>query len=135
MLGKLKVKKKYLVCALLLVILIPNFSMASAQSKDIDILEFIDNQSKITVKGDDGIHIYHRSMDENNNVIFVENELRARICCPDYEMDSKTESRIITEYVYVENPSSPGGGSWVPVKVRITVCYYCGAEKSRQYLD
>ncbi|QIB25917.1 TrbC/VirB2 family protein [Caloranaerobacter azorensis] len=140
MLKKFKLRNNFIIPVLIFLTLILNFSTASAQSSNTGVVTWINNQDKIIVKNDIGIHTYYKTRDVNNNVIFVRKNFTPiyhpmrRVCCHDYEANPRTTSFITTEFVYIENPSSPNGGSWVPCRVEITVCYYCGAEKNRRYL-
>ena len=134
MLKPLKAKTIFLLIVVLF--LVSSSSMVNAQSNKTKVLEFINNQDKIFVKNNKGIHVYHKTLDKDNNAVFVDGNIDLNIayCCPEYASYPKTVTFTTTELVYVKNPANPKGGSWVPCKVKITVCYYCGDEKSRKYL-
>ncbi len=132
MLKRTKLKSKCLIFVLLILFLVPNASMASSNITEANILELINSQNKIIVKDKTGIHVYHQLVNGDNEVIFVENILRRPLHCPDYEANPKSYTFTSIDYVYI--PDGSGGGTWVPVEVKITVCYYCGYEISRKYM-
>lgn len=135
MFTSVKLKSKCLITLFLMLLLLPSLASANSTSYKIDIIEYINSQDEITVINKTGKHVYYRMVDEYGDTVFIENinSLMSPRCCPEYDENPKQATYTVKDLVYIEDPDYPGGGTWVRVTVKITVCYYCGYEICRRY--